>query len=353
MKLEQALDEYERKREKALKEAEKIRKNYNKRLEKKVREILKRIDKLDRKDIPKNVDDSIKKIVTAERRSYVTALRNALSSVNDMESLGKRLPDLAKLHVGHGRYLLIIFEKDVYAINRLLKELNEEYLNYHNELAEKGLEDLRIREKMREIEDVKKDIERVKDELTELTERLRTGERELEEFYDREGLPKLEEEIKRLSSKVKNEELEVRSKVSKLQKPVKRMRLHEPIAEELVRDSSVALGRPKEFIEFVRKIEPKLEPKQRKAAKWLLENLEERAEEIRARRKELRELEVRREEILSRGHELEEELKRLKRLIEEREAELKKLGNRLEHLESELEKEIERLEKILGTEIER
>ncbi len=353
MKLEQALDEYERRREKSRKAAEKVRKKYNKRLEKKVREILKRIDELERKSIPRNVDDSIRKIVTAERRNYVTALRNALSSVSDMESLGKRLPDLAKLHVGHGKYLLIIFEKDVYAINRLLKELNEDYVRYYNELAEKGVEEVRIRETLAEVRETKKAMAEVERELEGLHERAEKAEKEVEKFYAGKGLGELEESIKALHSRIRSEELEIRSKASKLQKPVKRMRLGEPMAEELIRDTSIALRKPGEFIEFVKKIEPRLEPKQRKAAKWLIDNLEGKVAEIMAQREELLELERRRDEVLSKGHELEEELGRLRRLIEEREAELEKLKNRLEHLEKELEKEIEKLEKILGTKIER
>jgi len=169
LRLEQALEEYERRRKKAAREAEKLEKKYNKRLEKRIKELLKRIDELERRKIPKDVDGNIRKIVTAERKNYVTALRNALGGIDNMETLGKRLPDLAKLHVGHGKYLLIIFEKDVYAINRLLKELNDEYVRYYNELAGKGLEEVRVRETLKEIEETTKLIERTEKELNELT----------------------------------------------------------------------------------------------------------------------------------------------------------------------------------------
>ncbi|ASJ08496.1 hypothetical protein A3L11_04315 [Thermococcus siculi] len=353
MRLEQALDEYDRRREKARKGAEKIRKKYQKRLEKKVKEILKRIDELEKRKIPKDVDDNIKKIVSAERRNYILALRNALASVGDMEALGKRLPDLAKLHVGHGKYLLIIFEKDVYAINRLLKELNEEYISYYNELAEKGLEELDIRETLREIETTKGEISSIEAEIEGLKEELKGHRERVKKFYEDAGLPELEERIKELSSRVRSEEMEVRSKASKLQKPVKRMRLHEPLAEELVRDSSVALRKPGEFMEFVKRIEPKLDAKGKKAARWLEENLEEKARRIGEERKELEGLERKRDEILEKGRGLEEEIHRLMRLIEDREAELRKLKNRLEHLEKELDESIAKLEKILGTKIER
>ncbi len=353
MRLEQALEEYDRRRERAAKEAEKLRKKYNKRLEKRIKELLKMINELEKKKIPKDVDGNIRKIVTAERKNYVTALRNALGSIKDMEDLGKRLPDLAKLHVGHGRYLLIIFEKEVYSINRLLKELNEEYVSYYNELAERGLEEIDAGKTLREIGETHEVIKRTEEEIGELKRHLDDAEESLKELYRESGLEELEGEIKALRLRVKSGEMEVRSKASKLQKPVKRMRLGGGIAEELVSDSSVALRKPEEFLKFLEKIEPRLEPKQRKAAKWLLENLLGKIEEINRERERLVELENRREEILKRGASLEEEIRRIKSMIAEKEAELKRLRGRLEHLEGELENEIERLERILGTKIER
>ncbi|NJE00550.1 hypothetical protein [Thermococcus sp. JdF3] len=353
MRLEQALDEYDKRRTKAAKEAEKIRKKYNKRLEKKLREVLKRIDSLERKDIPKNVDDNIRKIVTAERKSYVTSLRNALESIGDMDDLGKRLPDLAKLHVGHGRYLIILFEKDVYAINRLLKELNEDYVKYYNELVEKGLEDLRIREILSEEKTLRRSIEELTDEIRALQEKAKKKRAEIEESRRLHGLEELETEIKSLSARIRSEETEVRSKASKLQKPVKRLRLHEAIAQEFVRDSSVALRKPEEFISLVKRIHPGLEGKYRKTAEWLIDNLEERARRIEEERGRLMELEGRRDEVLTGARGMEKELWELQRLIEEREAELKKLRSKLEHLERELDGAISRLEAALGESIER
>ncbi|CAD5243484.1 coiled-coil domain-containing protein [Thermococcus camini] len=353
MRLEQALDEYDKRRKKAAKEAEKIRKKYNKRLEKKLREILKRIDSLERKEIPKNVDDNIRKIVTAERRNYVTSLRNALESIGDMDDLGKRLPDLAKLHVGHGRYLIILFEKDVYAINRLLKELNEDYVKYYNELAEKGLEDLRIREILSEEKAIRRSIEELTDEIRALREKAKKKRAKIEESRRQHGLEEVKTEIKILSARIRSEEMEVRSKASKLQKPVKRLRLHETIAQEFVGDSSVALRKPEEFISLMKKIHPGLEGKYRKTAEWLIDNLEERARRIEEERKKLAELEERRDEVLTGINDMEKELWELQRLIEERETELKKLRSKLEHLERELDDNLAKLEEILGESIER
>ncbi|WP_297420948.1 hypothetical protein [Thermococcus sp.] len=353
MRLEQALKEYEKRKRKATKEREGVERKHNKRMEKLIKELIRRIDTLERRDIPKDVDGNIRKIVTAERRNYVTALRNALNGINDMESLGKRLPDLAKLHVGHGKYLLIIFEKDVYAINRLLKELNEEYMDYYNELAEKGLEEVNVEEIMGEIEKTREDIKRTEEELRKLKRRLSEAEIALEEFYHESGLEEIEREAKALRLKVKGTEMEVRSKASKLQKPVKRMRLGEEIAEELVHDSSIALREPEKFLRFVRKIEPKLDPKQRKAARWLLENLPRKVEELNYEKKKLEEIENHREDILAGSASIEDEIRRIKSLMDEKGKELKKLKNRLEHLERELEDEIKKLEKAVGTNIER
>ena len=353
MRLEQALEEYEKRRRKSSKELEKIRKKYNKRLEKRIKELLKKIGELERKKIPKNVDDNIVKIVTAERRNYVTSLRNALGGITDMEGLGKRLPDLAKLHVGHGRYLLLIFEKDVYAINRLLKELSEDYTAYYRELADRGLEELSVERILGEMEETEKAIKASETEIKELRKRLEELEREREELYRESGLDGMEEEIKALRSRIRRTEMEVRSKASKLQRPVKRMRLGESMAEELIRDTSIALRNPGEFLEFVRKIEPRLEPKQRKAARWFVDNLVKKVEELDRERRKLKVLEDRRDEILRRGASVEDEMRRLESAVSEKEAELRKLQNRLEHLRKSLDEEIRKLEEVLGESIER
>ncbi|NJE61547.1 hypothetical protein [Thermococcus sp. 21S7] len=353
MRLERALDEYEKRKKKAEKEVEKVRKKYREHLKKKIREILKKIDSLEKKDVPGNVDDNIKKIVIAEKKNYVTALRNALASIETMDDLGKRLPDLAKLHVGHGKYLLLIFEKDVYAINRLLKELNEDYVKYYNELGRKGLPDLRVRELISEVEKTKENIATAEREKLELGRELKEKERELDEFYREHGLQRLEEDIKNLSSSLRTAEMEVRSKASKLQKPIKRMRLHEPIADELVGDSSVALRKPDEFISLLQRLYPRLDGKYRKTAQWLMENLKERADAIEREREKLSELERKRDRILADGDARKKEIWEIQRLIEEKEAEIRKLKRKLEHLERELDESLARLEEILGESIER
>lgn len=353
MKLEQALREYKKQRKNAERDVKKVEKKYNTRLKKKVREILKRIDALERKEVPKDVEDRIKKIVTAEKRNYVISLRRALESLETMDDLGKRLPDLAKLHVGHGKYLLLIFEKDVYAINRLLKKLNEDYVKYYEKVSKKSLGELNIEGLIENERETRRKIELIERERDELREKVEEKKKELEEFHREHGLDELEKRIKELSSKVRSEELEVRSKASKLQKPIKRMRLHEEIASNFVGDSSYALKKPDEFISLLQRIYPQLEGKHRKTAQWLIENLKERAEAIAEERRLLRELKERKDEILDHASSKEKEIWELERLIKEKESEIRKLKRQLEHLEKELEKSIKQLEEILGEKIER
>ncbi|WP_206204818.1 hypothetical protein [Thermococcus sp. MV11] len=352
MRLEQALEEYEKKKERAERVVEKVRRKYEKRLEKRLKEILKKIDELERRKIPRNVDEKVRKIVTAERRNYVTSLRNALASIESMEDLGKRLPDLAKLHVGHGKYLILLFEKDVYAINRLLKELNEDYLSYYRELEKAELPELGIRGLLEEMEEIRKAIAEGEAERQGLVERLRELEGELEGLYRELGLDELDERISTLSSRIRSEEMELRSKASKLQKPVRRMRLG-GFADEFARDSSVVLREPEKTLSLLQKVYPRLEGKYRKTARWLVENLEEKVGAIEEDRELLEELEAEREKLIEDVRTRENEIRELERLIEEKEAELKKLRNRLEHLEKGLEESIAKLEGILGTKIER
>lgn len=351
--MERALEEYEKRKKKAEKDLEKLRSKYNKRLNKKVREILKRIDSLEKREVPKNVDENIKKIVMAEKKSYITSMRNVLGSIETVEDLGKRLPDLAKLHVGHGKYLLIIFEKEVYAINRLLKELNEDYLKYREEVARMDLGNLDIKELLLSRERAKRDLEKAEKEKSHLRSQVNELQRELDKFYEAKGLKELDNEIQKLRSKIKSSEIEIRSKASRLQKPIKRMRLHEGMADELVRDSSIAIRKPSEVIAFLQRVYPRLDGKYRKTAQWLIENLEKKVATIAGDQEKLSKLEKKKEEILSDAEGRRKEIRELERLIEEKESEIRKLKRQLEHLEKELEESLAKLEEILGQRIER
>ncbi|ASJ09856.1 hypothetical protein A3L12_00320 [Thermococcus sp. P6] len=353
MKLERALEEYGKRKRRAEKEVEEIRKAYNRRLEKKVGKLLRMIDELERREVPKNVAGNIRRIVTSEKRNYVRALRNGLTGINDIEDLGKRLPNLAKLHVGHGRYLLEIFEKEVYGINRLLRELNEDYAEYLGEIAKKNLPDLRLEEIITEEKETRERISELERETLALKGELENRKKELEDFYRLQGLEELEREMEDLSSSIRSAEIDLRSRASKLQKPLRRMRLKDEIASRFVEDSGVALERPDEFVSLLQRVYPELEAKYRKRARWLMENLKEKSGEIKRKKERLHELEEKRREILSGGEERERGIWELQHLLEEKAVELRKLKNRLEHLEEELRESLSKLESILGQDIER
>jgi len=350
--MEQALREYEKKRRENEKKLEKIRKKYNKRLEKTIKEILKLLNDFARKDFPKGVDERIKKVVEGERKSYVLSLQKALESIDTMEDLGKRLPDLSKFHVGHGKYLITVFEKEVYAINRLLKELSEEYTAYYEEVANRELREVDIDGMLAEEDELKRAIEALEEEKKNLLAMVEAKKAELEKARQESGLGGLEEEIERLTTSIKTGETEVRSKASKLQKPIKRMRLG-GFADEFARDSSLALTRPEEFLSLLMKVSPRLDGKYKKTAVWLIENLPSRAEELSGKRKRLKELEAQREKILEETASIEKEIWELERLVEDKEEEIKKLKRRLEHLGREIEEAIKAMESVLGEEIER
>ncbi len=352
MKLEQALKEYKRKKKEEEKRIQKLKDKHNKRIKKKIQNILKKIEGLERKRLPKDIDERIARLVENDRKNYVRALKHALRSVEDIDDLGKRLPDMAKLHVGHGKYLLIAFEKDIYTINRLLKELSEEYEEYYREVSIESLgefEPEKILEEERRIHELLKKVREDRDKLRKVAEKKRA---ELQGFYHDKGLDKLEGEIKSLNADVRRLELEVRSKASKLQRPIKRMRLG-GFADEFLRDTGAVIENPGEFIALIRKIRDDLNEKHRKTADWLIKHLPEKATEIKRRRKELEKLQERKDEVLEEGATREKEIWKLEREVEEKEAEIRKLRHQLEHLEAQLNEALSKLGRILGEEIER
>ncbi len=352
MRLEQALREYKKRKKEEERRIRKLKERYNKRVKKKIKEILKKIEKLEKKRLPKDVDGQVARLVENDRRNYVRALRHALESVGDIEDLGKRLPDLAKLHVGHGKYLLLVFEKDIYAINRLLKELSEDYAEYYAEALANGLSDVdpeRLLEEEQQVQKILKETRKERDKLRKAADKKRD---ELQEFYRDRGLDKLEEEITSLSAEVRRIELEVRSKASKLHKPIKRMRLG-GFADKFLKDSGVAIENPDEFLTLMKRVLNDLDDKHRKVANWLIKNLPERVMTINERRRELEQLQEKKDRILEEGANKEKEIWEIERKVEEKEAEIKKLRHQLEHLEAQLNTTLSRIEEILGEKIER
>ena len=350
--MEQALERYEKIKRERERELEKIRKKYNKRLKKDLKEILKKLDELERKKIPKNVDERIKRVLEGERKSYVSSLRTALRSIETMEDLGKRLPDLSKFHVGHGKYLLEVFDKEIYTINKLLKGLSEDYASYYSEVSEKRLEDIDVASLIREMREVRDAIGRARKERDELRRLVEEKRVELTKLQEERGLSRLEDEIKELSGEIRKMEIEIRSKASKLQKPLKRMRLG-GFASDFSMDSGLAIEEPQRTLELLEEIEPNLEGKYRKTARWLIENLPKKAEIIREKRLELEELEGKKDEILEEAASKEKEIWEIERLIEEKEEEIRRLKRHLEHLEKEFNESLRKIEEVLGESVER
>lgn len=352
MRLEQALERYEALRKERERELQKLNERYNALLKKSLGELLRRLDELERKELPKKMDERIKKIVEGERRSYVLSLRTVLSGIESMQDLGKRLPDISKFHVSHGKYLVEVFDKDVYRINKLLKALSEEYERYYRELTEKSLGELNPKKLLEDINETRERIKRLESEKDVISREIQAKREELENFRESVGLGEIEKEQEELTKELKALEIEIRSRASKLQKPVKRMRLG-GFADEFVKDSSVVIEREREFFELLKVIEGRLDKRQEKAAKWLRKNLPEKAAKIKELRRKLEELEAKKEEAYSRSSALEKEIWELERELEKREAEIRRLRRKLEHLEKELDEAISELEAILGEKVER
>ncbi|AJC70776.1 hypothetical protein X802_00140 [Thermococcus guaymasensis DSM 11113] len=345
MKLKKLLNLYKELKARHEEKLKKLTEEYSRRLDLLIHDILTSLDELSKKEPPGNVDPHLLKIALRERKAYVSTLRRILESVSSMDDLGRKLGELSKLHVGHGRYLLAIFEKDVYKINRLLKELGELYTEYSAEIAKLKLPEVDPNRTIEEIEKTKTEIRELEEEL----EKIRESISELEMIpVNKDELERISRERESLEVRARTLETEVRSKASKLQKPLKRMRL--PEAAPFLRDSSYAVEHPEEFLELVKKIYPNLNGKSRKAADWILNNFPAKIEELRRVKAELSGIKEREAELMASSSGRLRELEGLRRRAHEIEDELKKLRNRLESLEEELQLESEVLRALLKRE---
>ena len=351
--MERALKEYEKRKRKVEEDRKKLEEKYTSKFLKKKHGILKNLEKLEKKEIPKKVDDRIKKVVERERKSYVDTLRRTLERIENIDELGRFLPELSKFHISHGKYLLLVFEKEVYAINKLLKEVSEEYTEYIKRTAEIGIEPIEFDSILNSIETTRKQLEKEEKDLELLKTELEEKEKELKTAKFSKELEEIESEIKNLKSSIAKEEIEIRSKISKLQKPIKRMRTGEKIADEILKDSSYGIEHPEEFLSFLIKIRGRLEEKYKQTADWIIENLKSKSKEIQERKKKLEGLEHKRDVILQEKKEIENEIERIKKRIIEKEARIRKLKEKLLELEKELDESLSKLEKILNTSIDR
>ena len=342
MELKNLLKKYESLRAEREEKIEKVREEYFRRTRALIREILDGLEELEKKEPPEKVDPHLLKIALRERNAYVSTLRRILESVSSMEDLGRKLGELSKLHVGHGRYLLAIFEKEVYRINRLLKELGELYAEYSAEVAKLKLPEVDPARTFEEIERTREAIEKLEAEL----ERVRKRLSELENAPSNDDeLERISRERKSLEVKARTLETEIRSKASKLQKPLKRMRL--PEANPFLSDSSYAVEHPEEFLELVKKVYPSLDGKSRKAADWILKNFPAKIGELQNAKAELSEIARREAELAGSSSLRLKEIEDLRRRADELKDELRKLRGRLGSLEEQLRKEIELLERVL------
>ncbi len=341
MELEKLLKLHEELKARHEEKLKKLTEEYSRRLDLLIHDILTSLDELSKKEPPGNVDPHLLKIALRERKAYVSTLRRILESVSSMDDLGRKLRELSKLHVGHGRYLLAIFEKDVYKINRLLKELGELYTEYSAEIAKLKLPEVDPNGTIEEIEKTKAEIRELEEELEKTKKRIS----ELEMIpVNKDELERISSERESLEVKARTLETEIRSKASKLQKPLKRMRL--PEAAQFLKDSSYAIENPEEFLELVKRIYPNLDGKSRKAADWILKNFSAKMKELEKVRAELSRINLREAELRSSSSEKLRELEELKRRTIELEDKLKKLHNRLKSLEGKLEKELEILKQL-------
>ncbi|WCN28270.1 hypothetical protein [Thermococcus kodakarensis] len=351
MRMEDALRKYQLRLEESQKEALKIRKNYQKWLSKKKKELKRAVEKLEKVKPPKNVDETLLKIVEADRRAYVSAFKRALEGIQDIEDLGKRLPELGKVHIDYGKHVIILFEKEVLAINSILKEMDEGYREYLQETQRISLPKLEVEEKIEELKTVKEKLSFINSEIESLLEEISLKRKEIEQERQKPEVKSIEGQLENLITKKKKLEMEVRSNVSKIQKTLKRLRMG-GLADQLARDSGVALEKPGEVVSLLQTLKPRFEGKARKSVEWLSENLESTVSEIKELDRKIHELRSAMEKELSRAGHLEDEISFLERRTAELESEKKKLEKLKARLEEEIQQEVKLLEKALGEEIE-
>jgi len=351
LKLKRAIEEYRQRLEANKRLREKIKVDCTQRISRRKKELLKRISSLEKKKLPKDIDENLRKRILSDRKKYVSALRRALENVKTIEDLGKRLPELAKLHVDHGRYLAVVFEKEIYAINKLLKEMNQDYVEYVDRVEKTALSEINPMETMEKIRRIREQIKETRKELEDLKSLFLRKKSQLKRRAKEEGIEDLKKEIEAITREKKSVELEIRSKVSKLQKPLKRMRLG-GLADKVARDSAIVFERPKEFLKLLGTLKERFQEKGRKTIDWLLENLEEKLENINTLEEELeakKGLLTEKEKLLE---ELEREISELERKKVRLETRIKKLERKLDYLSERLHEEIRVMESVLGEKIE-
>ncbi|WP_042697481.1 hypothetical protein [Thermococcus sp. PK] len=352
MKLREALREYEKIKEDVKKQRQKIAEKYTKTSKEIVSKILRTLENLEQKELPKKIDPQLARIVGVERERYTTALRNMVRKIESIEDIEKVLPEISKLHVAHGRHLLLVFEKEVYEINTLLKVLSDEYSSYIKEINKIGIEDVETEKLLKELEGLKnliKEEERSKEELTEQLKKLQEQITELENKLEFKAFREAEEELK---GEISQKEIAIRSKISKLQKPIKRMRMPDATARKFLEDSAYAIHHPEEFLKLLDRIEDKLDKKYKKTVEWARTSLLRESQELALMKEKLAKIEEELSAFVNEEDSKKREIMELKRKLKEKEEKLKLLKKQMQELEEELRKSISKLEHILGEKIE-
>lgn len=351
MRLREALQEYEKKKENIKKQRQRTKAKYTKSSKEIILKIFKNLERLEKKEIPKNVDSQLARIVKVERERYITALRNMLQKIESIEEVEKILPEISKVHVAHGRHLLLVFEREIYEINALLKALSKEYSAYLEEIN-KDIEDVKIKELLKELEDLRNHIKEEELSKEKLMIHLEELQKQIKELEDKPEFKALRESEEKLKREISRKEINIRSKISKLQKPIKRMRLPDRIAREFSKDSACAIYHPGEFLELLSKIENKLDKKYKRTAEWAKTSLAKESQELVSMKEELAKIEKELSSIVREEEAKKREIEELKRKIREKEEKIKSFKKKIEELEEELKKSISKLERILGERIE-
>ncbi|HHI00166.1 MAG TPA: hypothetical protein ENL40_01600 [Thermococcus litoralis] len=351
MRLREALQEYEKKKENIKKQRQRTKAKYTKSSKEIILKIFKNLERLEKKEIPKNVDSQLARIVKVERERYITALRNMLQKIESIEDVEKILPEISKVHVAHGRHLLLVFEREIYEINALLKALSKEYSAYLEEIN-KNIEDVKIKELLKELEDLRNHIKEEELSKEKLMIHLEELQKQIKELEDKPEFKALRESEEKLKREISRKEINIRSKISKLQKPIKRMRLPDRIAREFSKDSACAIHHPGEFLELLSRIENKLDKKYKRTAEWAKTSLAKESQELVSMKEELAKIEKELSSIVREEEAKKREIEELKRKIREKEEKIKSFKKKIEELEEELKNSISKLERILGERIE-
>jgi len=352
LKLREALHKYEEIQKRSKKEMAKLSQEYTKRVEHMILDILKLLQELKEKEIPKKVDPRLARIVKMERETYVRALQNMVGKIKDIEDVEKILPEISRLHVAHGRHLLLTFEKDVYKINNLLKSLSNEYANYVSEIEKLQPKEIMAEKLLKEIQDFKKHINEEEQKLKDLVEMLSELNERKKKLEESSEFIALQENERKLKKEISREELNLRSKVSKLQKPIKRMRLPDNRAREFLKDSAYALEHPHEFLELLEEISDKLDKKYQNTIEWTRKNIPTKTQKLKELKRQLAGVEIELSRFKTEEESLHKSIEKLRQKINKKEEKIKSLKEELQKIEKQLEESLLELEEIIGEKIE-